>query len=60
LRHDPIKLSGDIWAQAMNRPPLFKVYNYEIWKMRMIGFIEYNDMDLVKIIKNGIPTLLDK
>jgi len=26
----------------------------------MIGFIQYNDMELINIIKNGIPTLIDK
>ena len=28
--------------------------------MRMIGFIQYNGMELINIIKNGIPTLIDK
>ena len=28
--------------------------------MRMIGFIQYNGMKLINIIKNGIPTLIDK
>jgi len=30
--------------------------------MRMIGFIQYNGMgmELTNIIKNGIPTLIDK
>jgi len=28
--------------------------------MRMIDFIQYNDMELINIIKNGIPTLIDK
>jgi len=26
----------------------------------MIDFIQYNDMQLINIIKNGIPTLIDK
>jgi len=26
----------------------------------MIGFIQYNSMELINIIKNGIPTLIDK
>jgi len=26
----------------------------------MIGFIQYNGMKLINIIKNGIPTLIDK
>jgi len=44
----------------VSRPPLFKGQNYEFWNMRMIGFIQYNDMELINIIKNGIPTLIDK
>ena len=28
--------------------------------MRMIGFIQYNGMELINIIKNGIPTLIGK
>jgi len=44
----------------VSRPPLFKDQNYELWKMRMIGFIQYNGMELINIIKNGIPTLIDK
>jgi len=28
--------------------------------MRMIGFIQYNGTNLINIIKNGIPTLIDK
>jgi len=28
--------------------------------MRMVGFIQYNSMELINIIKNGIPTLIDK
>jgi len=26
----------------------------------MIGFIQYNSIELINIIKNGIPTLIDK
>jgi len=28
--------------------------------MRMIDFIQYNSMELINIIKNDIPTLIDK
>jgi len=44
----------------VSRPPLFKGQNYELWKMRMIGFIQYNDMEIINIIKVDIPTLIDK
>ena len=44
----------------MSQLPLFKGQNYELWKMRMIGFIQYNNMELINIIKNDIPTLIDK
>jgi len=44
----------------VSRLPLFKGQNYELWKMRMIGSIQYNGMELINIIKNDIPTLIDK
>jgi len=51
-------MEGD--GLQLSRPPLFKGQNYVFWKMRMIGFIQYNGMQLINIIKNGIPTLIDK
>ena len=44
----------------VSRPPLFKGQNYELWKIRMIDLIQYNGMELINIIKNDIPTLIDK
>jgi len=44
----------------VGQPPLFNGQNYELWKMRMIGFIKYNDMELINIIKNCIAILIDK
>jgi len=43
----------------VSRPPFFKGQNYKLWNMRMIDIIQYNDIKLISIIKNGIPTLID-
>jgi len=34
----------------LGRPPLFKGQNYEVWKIKMIGLIQYNGMELINII----------
>jgi len=45
--------------QVLNHPPLFKGQNYEMWKMRMMDFIEYNNMELINIM-NGIQIVIEK
>jgi len=44
----------------VGRSPFFEGQNYELWKMRIIGFIQYNGMELINIIKIDIPTLIGK
>jgi len=40
-------------------PPLFKGQKYELWKERMVNFLNYMDEHLLAIIEEGIPTLFD-
>jgi len=46
-------------GQDINHPPLFKGEKIELWKFKMTTFLEYRDIDILKVIEIGIPSLLD-
>ncbi|RDX98450.1 hypothetical protein CR513_18628, partial [Mucuna pruriens] len=40
-------------GHAVNRSPLFKGYNYDHWKQRMIAFFDACYIELWDILENG-------
>ncbi|RDX84335.1 hypothetical protein CR513_34632, partial [Mucuna pruriens] len=45
-------------GHVINRPPLFKVQNYNYWKQRMVAFFDACHIDMWDVVENGeyIPT----
>lgn len=47
-------------GQTINWPPLFKGEKYDYLKLRMTtSFLEFNNVDLLKVIKKCTSSLLD-
>jgi len=49
----------EIEGWVVNNPPLFKGEKYELWKLKIVTFLEFNNIELLEIIEVEIPTLVD-
>jgi len=49
----------DFEGQTVYHPSFFRGEIFELWKLKMIAFLEYYNIDLLEIIKTVFPSLFD-
>jgi len=51
--------SMDSKEQSINHPPLYKDEKFELWKLKMVDFLKYCNVDLLEVIEIEVSSLLD-
>jgi len=49
----------DSKEQSINHPPLYKDEKFELWKLKMVDFLKYCNVDLLEVIEIEVSSLLD-